>query len=257
MKRLLILIALIVFYQQIGICQEPIRIRLNLFGNDTIVFNKLVFGFDKDATNGLDTGLGEVDLPPFVPPSGYGIYGVLVFYDSDSGGNVWSYTDLRPFPATSSDTIKFLLNVFRESGIKLKISWFGLNDYFRYAWLVDEYLGTLVQINMLETNFATITNEFLDKFYIKVVLNRFNDIRNESEIDAKYLVKEFPDKLLIKSFKSTVSNYEFFDIFGNQVLGGSFVESVEVSYENFAKGVYLLKVSDFNGEVHFKKVLIY
>jgi len=257
MKNIFIYFALLVVFLQICIAQESIRIRLNLFGNDTLVFRNLVFGFERDATNGLDTNLGEIELPPFIPPSGYGVYGVFVFFDSASGGKVWSYTDLRPFPTKANDTVKFLFYVFREAGMNLKISWFGLNEHFRYAWLVDEYLGTLVQVNMLETNFANITNEFLDRFYIKVVLDRFVGVGDDFEFGDNYFIRELPDKLIIKSSNNQFSNFEFFDIFGNQLLCGSFVEDVEISFKNFVKGVYLLKIRDFTGKVHFKKVIIY
>ncbi len=255
MKRIcfLFLCATIVFYNCYS--QEPIKIRLNLFGNDTLVFSKLVFGFDKFATSGLDTSLGEVDLPPFVPPSGYGIYGVLVFYDSTSGGNVWSYQDLRPFPSNLSDTIKFLIYVFRESGIKLKISWFGLNDYFRSAWFVDEYLGTLVQVNMLETNYVNITNEFLDKFYIKVILNPITNVESSTEEDV--VLKHYPDKILLVNKSKETCNYRIFDIFGNLILKGSFIDEIQIGISNFPKGVYLIRIGGENNKNVLKKILIY
>lgn len=81
----------------VSLANEPLTIRLSLIGNDTIVFNKLAFGFHSDATNGLDTALGELDLPPLLPPSGYKLYGVFIFYDSTQGSNIWSYLDLVLF----------------------------------------------------------------------------------------------------------------------------------------------------------------
>ncbi len=256
MKRfyLLFLWLTIVIYNTYS--QEPINIRLNLFGNDTLVFNKLNFGFINSATNGLDTSLGEVDLPPFVPPSGYGIYGVFVFYDSASGGNIWSYSDWRPFPSNLSDTVKFLLYVFRESGIKLKISWFGLNDYFRSAWFVDEYLGTLVQVNMLETSYVSVTNEFLDKFYIKVVLNPITNVDNLNE-NEEVILKQFSDKILLVNKSNEACNYRIFDIFGNLVSKGNFINEIQVGISNFPRGVYFVKIDRQNNEGILKKILIY
>lgn len=256
MKRLFLLLLWVPILIYNTNSQEQIKIRLNLFGNDTLVFNKLDFGFINSATNGLDTSLGEVDLPPFVPPSGYGIYGVFVFYDSASGGNIWSYSDWRPFPSNLSDTVKFLLYVFRESGIKLKISWFGLNDYFRSAWFVDEYLGTLVQVNMLETNYVSVTNEFLDKFYIKVVLNPITNVEDLNE-DSEVTIRQFTDKILLVSRSNEVCNYGIFDIFGNLISKGIFVNKIHVGISNFPKGVYFVKIENQNNKSVLKKILIY
>ncbi|MFN3307522.1 MAG: hypothetical protein ACK42Z_10110, partial [Candidatus Kapaibacteriota bacterium] len=82
MKKIWKYLLALILYSGMSFSQEQMQFRINLIGNDTIVFNKLVFGFNSQATNGLDTALGELDLPPFIPPSGFRLYGVFIFYDS-------------------------------------------------------------------------------------------------------------------------------------------------------------------------------
>ncbi|MGB9771830.1 MAG: T9SS type A sorting domain-containing protein [Candidatus Kapaibacteriota bacterium] len=239
------------------LAQQPLQINLSLIGNDTIVFDKLKFGFHPNATNGLDTGLGELDLPPLVPPSGYKLYGVFIFYDSIQKSNIWSYLDLKPFPTNSADTVKFLLYAMRESGIKLRIYWNTLTDEISSAWLVDEYLGTLVQVDMKKNNFANIENEFLDKFYIKIVLGRTNSVENTLPTEVEVNYSDISGALLIKNMTESGILCKIFDVIGNIV--SEFVLETEklIPANVLSKGIYFVELNYPDGKKIFKKVMVY
>lgn len=256
MKRIVKYLLALVVCPAILFSQEPMQFRISLIGNDTIFFNKLVYGFHPEATNGLDTSLGELDLPPFIPPSGFRLYGVFIFYDSTQSSNIWSYVDLKPYPNNSTDTIKFLLYAIRESGIKLRIRWQSFPDVVRYAWLVDEYLGTLVQVDMLKTNFVDINNEFLDKFYIKLVLGNINstNLENGQPFDVSY--NEFEKRIYLINRSKEPVDLKFFDILGNLLDELELVGNSSISLDKLPKGIYFVEIKQSN-KLEVKKVVIY
>ena len=69
MKRAIFLLILFAGFVTEALSQNPVlSIRLNVADNAGGA-QDLFFGLDKNATNGLDAGLGENELPPF-PPTG-------------------------------------------------------------------------------------------------------------------------------------------------------------------------------------------
>lgn len=256
MKKFWKYLLAMMLYSGMIFAQERMQFRISLIGNDTIVFNKLAFGFHSQATNGLDTSLGELDLPPFIPPSGFRLYGVFIFFDSTQSSNIWSYLDLKPYPNDLQDTVKFLLYAIRESGIKLRIRWQSFPEEVRYAWLTDEYLGTLVQVDMLKTNFVDVNNEFLDKFYIKIALGNVNSVKFENESLCSVNYNEFEKKLFIINKSNDAVIFKIFDILGNLVdrieLGGS----NSIWHEIKLKGIYFVEIRQ-NDQVEVKKLVIY
>ncbi|MCX7909251.1 MAG: T9SS type A sorting domain-containing protein [Ignavibacteria bacterium] len=240
-----------------GMSREPLQFRLNLIGNDTIVFSKLKFGFHQDATSGLDTSLGELDLPPMVPPSGYKLYGVFIFLDSLQKSNIWSYIDFRPFPINSMDTVKFLLYAIREFGIKLRISWQEIGDEVRSAWLVDEYLGTLVQVDMKKNRYVDIRNEFLDKFIIKIVLSDVNSIETNSLNNLTVWFDNNSDQIIFKNNINKPESYRLMNVFGEIILEGKINEEDRINARGLANGLYFLEFRYFDGTKDIKKVIVY
>lgn len=236
--------------------QQPIRYNISLIGNDTIVFKKLFFGFDSTATNGIDTSLGEVELPPFTPPSGVGVYGVFVLYDSSSLSYVWSYTDIRPFPSNYLDTVKFLIYVFRDFGIKLKFYWPTIGDELNSAWLFDEYLGTLVQANMKQQNSLLVENDFLDKFYIKVTLPNFSKVIDKTE--GVFKIETNSQFIKIVNINSSKYFYEIFDILGNLVIKGESSDEILLFHQSLlGSGMFFVSVYDLKGNALVSKVMFY
>lgn len=256
MKRWLILFLMqfVVVHNIYGI--EPIRYRINLIGNDTIVFNKLVFGFDSAATNGLDTSLGELDLPPFIPPSGFKLYGVFIFYDSIQKSNIFSYLDIKPFPLSYQDTIKFLLYVIRESGVRLRISWPTIGDEVRSAWLVDEYLGTLVQVDMKKDRFVDIKNEFLDKFYIKIVLADVNSVESIPANNTAWYDNR-TSELVLKPDLQEKMYCRVYNILGDIVLETYIEGEHRIGKEILSSGIYFIELIYSNEKKEFRKVIVY
>ncbi|MCX7879892.1 MAG: T9SS type A sorting domain-containing protein [Ignavibacteria bacterium] len=259
MLRLIFVLLLFFFTNQNCLfLQETLRFRMKVIGNDTLVFDKLVLGFHKNATNGLDTGLGELDLPPFLPPSGYKIYGFLVFYDSSREGNVLSYLDLRPFPTDVKDTIKFNMWVFRESGIRLSLSWPILKEEFVYARITEPYI---LDVDMRQTNFAVISNEFVThfRFEIKILLRLNLNVDNQSDElipSVNYLSEE--KYLYIYNPNSSELHLQIFDSLGNLVFEEFLRENLSfISFPALSKGLYFYVINLKDGSRVIDKLLIF
>lgn len=247
----LVFLTPIVFYGQ-----DPLRIRISLIGNDTLSFNKLVFGFDTLATNGLDTNLGEVELPPLTPPSGIGVYGVFVFYDTISGGNIWSYQDIRPFPISYSDTVRFFVRVFRDFGVKLKFYWPTIGNEFHSAWLVDDYTGNLIQANMKEQNSLIVENDFLDEFCIKVTLPVINSV--SSTLNEKIKIETSDDYIKFINNRSIEFRFEIFDVLCNLLFRGIATDEIVVLPRFYFKmGLYIVRITDKMGNSVIQKFILF
>ncbi len=245
MKRYLLHLILIALLTGSVFSQDPLRFRLTLWlGNDSLKFDKLVLGFDSRASNGIDTLLGEYELPPFVPPSGFGIYGVFVFYDSSAKGIVWSYTDIRPYPQNYEDTIKFLIYTFKESGYKMSFEWRPIGSEFESAWIVDEYLGNLFQVDMKRQTKARVENEFLDRFYVKIKLPNPTIVDNFEDNSFRIFPNPANEFLYIQS-KFNEIKFEIIDIFGNSIYFGRANEGINVyNLGSLPSGIYFVRYFD-------------
>lgn len=236
--------------------QEPLRLRLTIWGNDSVSTDKLVLGFDTRATNGLDTILGEMELPPFVPPGSFGVFGVFIFYDSVQKSNVWSYMDIRPFPENYDDTIKFLVLAKHDFGLKLGFEWRPISEEYEYAWIVDEYLGTLFQVNMKEKTKADVDNEFLDKFFVKIKLQKSSSVEGKS-YDNVFIVypNPFDDYFAIQNLNSKEFRFALYDVLGKEHLSGSADSELNTFFTNkLEKGIYYLRIN-CEGKIFVRKLL--
>ncbi len=236
--------------------QQPLRLRLTIWGNDSISTDKLVLGFDTRATNGLDTILGEIELPPLFPPGSFGVFGVFIFYDSVQKSNVWSYMDIRPFPENYEDTIKFLVLAKHDYGLKLGFEWRPIPEEYEYAWIVDEYLGTLFQVNMKEKTKASVDNEFLDKFYVKIKLQKSNSVEDKSYDNAFAVYPNpFDDYFAIQNLNSKEFRFSLYDVLGKEYLSGSTNSGVNTFFFFFlGKGIYYLQIN-CDGKTYVRKLI--
>jgi len=169
MKRVIFFIILFTGLVNEALAQNPaLSIRLNVADNAGGAQN-LFFGLDKNATNGLDTGLGENELPPF-PPSG--VFEAR-FIGNDIGMPVLglgTYRDYRTgdlsYNGTMTHEIKYQVNT---AGSSVKISWFfpkGVTGV-----LQDLFGGAVVNQAMSDTGNHTVTNLAVDKLKLTITYN--------------------------------------------------------------------------------------
>lgn len=169
MKRIIFLVMLFAGIVTAALAQNPaLNVRLNVADNAGGA-QDLFFGLDKNATNGLDTGLGENELPPF-PPTG--VFEVR-FIGTDIGMpalGLGAYRDYRAgdlsFNGTMTHEIKYQANA---GGSAVKISWFfpqGVTGV-----LQDLFGGVVVNQAMSNNGSYTVTNLAVDKLKLTITYN--------------------------------------------------------------------------------------
>lgn len=92
MRKLFSILAVVVMFVSIAYGQAAVDIPMT-FGDGVALNNQIRFGLDLSATNGIDPGLGESDLPPFPPAGAFEARFDLQPY---AGSALSSYQDYRP-----------------------------------------------------------------------------------------------------------------------------------------------------------------
>jgi len=137
-------------------------------GNDQGEELTLVVGIDERATNRIDTVLGERELPPVHPPQDV-FHAVLRFYDTVDGEWKWTYRDFRPVVRRDTFSVEYRLLVQRGTGHSILLRWaYPLPERIDSAVLSDRVTGTLVRIRFDQAQQASIENQFLEEFLLRV-----------------------------------------------------------------------------------------
>lgn len=153
------------------VCTAAAQLRVELpftVGNELGERIRLVVGVDERATDGIDTALGEREIPPFHPPQDI-FHAALRFYDSIEGEWKWSYVDFRPLRRQDTFAVAYRFVVQRGRGRTIVLQWnHPLPEHVDSAVVSDRITGTLVRIPFGEQQQGVITNEFLEEFVLTV-----------------------------------------------------------------------------------------
>ena len=217
--------------------------------------DKLVFGIHKDATNSLDTELNEFELPPFPPPEG--IHAGFIVYDTNQNENVMTYIDKRPYPRDEQDTVVFVLQTFKGSGDLITFRWNPIGPEILSAFIYDRVTdGKVVAINMKDSTSAFISNEFIERFNIKVVYNQGTNVK-ETDNNSELIVSPtfFSESIKI----SNADNYYFYmliDMAGRTMQTGKIVDGeADINTSDIASGAYILIVRGQSQFVSSKMII--
>ncbi|MCE1188398.1 MAG: immune inhibitor A [Ignavibacteria bacterium] len=123
----------------------------------------LVFGTSSSATDGLDTALGEIPLPPkaATPPTGV----LFAYFTYPGSSNISALKDFRNDSLTS---ITWLMSFLPSSSTRpVKFTWDPAVLPVGKFILKDIITGTVVNIDMRTQNQVTITNPELTKLQIE------------------------------------------------------------------------------------------
>ena len=159
----------------------------------------LRFGFDSDATDGIDALLGESELPP-KPPAGV--------FDSrftglELGNGTWS--DIRNSAETSHE---YIIEIQRASGEDVTLTWDSFASRDEIFLLKDTITGTLINVNMKDVIQYTITNPAITQLKIEHHSGEW-EMYYTAGWDMVSLGLDIEDKTLSSLFPSAISLYEF------------------------------------------------
>lgn len=251
MKKVYILILSFVLLSCNLFAIDSLSYRIKIKDDNGLEFNKLIFGIHKEATNNIDTALGEKETPEIVPPSG--LYSVFFITDSSTMEKKWSYIDFRPF---GEGNFKIVYN-FKIMNLTTSytIEWPKLSNLIDSAFVKDIFTGNLVNIDMKENQSVKIDNFAQDEFDIVIYYNK-DIINNVKEIidEGNPLVYPNPstDFIKIRDIGSFV-NYSVVSILGNNIIRGNIkADLINLNISELNNGVYYIILESKSG---FKKVL--
>ncbi len=253
-KLFAIAIITILMYSEATADEFDVKVRLtinNTFAIDTL----LVFGAVSSATDGLDTHLGEIEIPPFPPPA-FDVFAVFNL-DTINIEGLYSYKDFRSVPADENEFHhRYKIDLNKRVPSVATISWNKLPNYIKSARIYDE-LGLLFSADMTKTTSVVINNENLPKvpIYIDVVYTKVpTSIPENKEI---FEVFPNPSNSWISVSNSTkVSKIEIYNELSELMFNTNLPTSEKINLVNLKNGIYFIKILDINNNIYFKKLII-
>lgn len=253
MKKLLKVILIILSFKVAFAQNFDVRVRLtfdNLLARDSL----LVFGAVNGATDGIDKHLGEIELPPFLPPE----FDLFVVFDLDSlsTDGLFSYKDFRSVPSDLNEFYhRYRVELNKRVTSTVTISWEKLSPFIKYAYISDE-LGLIFGANMLNTQSVFVNNTNLNKIPVVIdviytkVPTKIDDISDEIELYPN----PANDKLIFKNYNK-IKKVEIFNVYNQLVSSFEKIDQL-IDIRHISNGYYLVKIYKNNGNLLVKKLII-
>jgi len=256
MKRFYILLIIIAaLVPNVCLSKDEVRINIHVGTDDQskTVLKHLYFGLNENATEGIDTVLGEKDLPPWTPPTD--LYAVFTFIDTTAIEEKYTYVDMRPFPTSGSTPTLCTLSV-KNAATKIYLSWQKIEsteiDSISLEDIFDDI--QIVKVNMMEQQSYTqdLLVSRIDKFLIKIWAKNTTDVIDEE-------TKE--ENIIVASNKILFDNDEFkrikiFSLNGIQIMECELNQGHNIiDINGLTDGPYFITAISDNGKVFNKKIL--
>lgn len=216
-----------------------------------------ILGADVRATDGVDTALGEVEIPTIpLPGDIFYVWTRIV----TNGEEIWlSPKDLRPLqPARYLDT--FELNV-QWTGGKMDIRWPGVQPpYIDSAYIIDAVLdfpNNLFKYKLWTSEIAETNNPALDKFRVLVWYDARSLSVHEAETkhDVQVAPVPFSDQISVRG-QGAVGTLRLYDAQGRIVASAELAGSdVSIPTAHLARGPYIVELMGTDGHARRRLVI--
>ncbi len=236
-----IVLILLLFANSFLIANESIVIKMKLTNSNGSLagYNneKLSFGLDKNATDGIDVDLGEAEIPPcswaFACSS-------FLNYNTEIGEDIFQYIDLKAFPNSKDDSVVYTFR-FYDMVDSVNIEWENIPAEIYFARMRSSYLSVhWNDINMKEVNKVVIDNPAVNEF--KIVIKYQTNSSVEEIIRNEKLISPNPASESINININDFSRIEIFNIMSAKVFETStFIDKIDVS--SMPKGIYLINIT--------------
>lgn len=234
--------------------QETVKFNISFSTDNSKAFTALYFGADKTATPGLDTLLGEKDLPNVKPPGDP--HGWFIFFDSTLNYNVVSYVDMRPFPGINPVVYQLeVQNIVRY----INFSWKPvISPLIDSIFLEDNFEELdIVRENMATTNSYThdTWKSDIDKYFIKVWYKTGITNVEEDKGTVNGLIA-YKDETII--FDTGIIEYRILSLDGtvlNDGTGNGSEKYLNIGY--YPAGIYFIEAKAISGKILHEKILKY
>ncbi|MFH1051320.1 MAG: T9SS type A sorting domain-containing protein [bacterium] len=258
MKKILLLSLMIIGFCSPLFAVDSLSIKLSFIDDYGVSSKDLLFGIHKDATNNVDTALGERMLPEMPPPGD--IYVIFFITDSSDMKRYQSYVDFRPIPE-ETQFLKYYRFKVENLSTSYTISWSKIGNYIDSAFVRDIVNGSYVNVDMKAQESFYVENFGMDQFNIVVYYNKnYVDVNENSNNNVKENVALYPNPVSseLKFFcDGEHKKYKLLNSAGIEILGAETKVQNSIDMTSYSPGLYFLYVEDDNGLITVKKFIKY
>lgn len=260
MKKVLLFCFLIMLWGLSASAMDSVSVNLSFQDDNGMSSHDLLIGVHKDATNIIDTVLGERTLPEFPPPND--LYSILFIIDSaDNMSRYQSYVDFREIANEDVFMRSYRFKLFNLI-TSYTISWSKLGDYIDSAYIRDIANGALVNVDMKSQESYWVENFGMDQFNVVVYYNKNTVSVNEKmSSNVKEVIEIYPNPVAEEvrfEVETGIRGYVLANSLGCELLKGKVTADVcWIDMTDYPAGIYFLMVVNEQGEVYNKKFIKY
>ncbi len=248
-----IIIIIIIFYVSVGLAaSKNIIIPIQVVDSQGVDFvNKLSIGVSSEASYGIDSAFGELELMPGKPPGKVNMCALKIEeIDQSNGLKLWSNKDIRPKTEEDKQFQKYhIIMYYFQKDLLMSLD-FKDNDVDSII-VTDIDNGSFFIENISQTKELFWDNENLERveFYIHVFYNLVPSSVENS--DKENIIRYSNSRLFSNAGLKDVS---IFNSLGKPVYhNGSLVREIDLS--GFHSGVYFLRAESEKRLIN-KKIII-
>lgn len=217
-------------------------------------FERLYCGISDKATFGVDTALGEDDLPPGFPD---GLYAYFAFYDSTLGYKVMSYRDIKPTPDKDTTCREFYFQVTNIIDT-LTLQWGTLGNEIDSAKLVDGFNYNLFNVDMKKQTSFVVSNPSWERYKVKMWFKvEPTSVNKDKNNMTEICIYPNPCADYIKiNGNYTFIRYRLYNCVG--IIKNSGIihsNSDEIETKLLEQGLYFMEIYDDLGNNYIKKFI--
>ena len=221
--KLIITLILLLFCAKLSFAQADYHTKFNIKdGRD--LEQQIEIGFDEQATIGLDTIIGESDLPPFTPP-GEDLMVVLLLYEPVYDEILWSYKDFRPF-YNSEQPVIFKIKVMNPYN-SISFYWDRVPANVDSAYFEDPIEeAEIIKVNMSENHsaFIDLNENYIREFIVKYWVNGQSECTEDFINNGDISIYPNPASDYVNINNNLGERYVICNTLGYEVLSGELHE---------------------------------
>ena len=212
-------------------------------------FERLEFGVSEKATVGIDTALGEFEIPGHPPGGTHGFFVVEITPDS----GFISYVDIRPAPQEEFYVEHEIDLMIDNRSDSYDLRWDKLPSIIDSAVIESVFGYDIFHVDMKQEIFVTVDNVALDDLILRVWydFDPMTMIEEENAFEKNITVYPNPaGEYLVISSHFNMFEYKLLNIEGEiAARGNSYSNEIRLDTGSLPKGEYFIILEDNFGNI--------
>jgi hypothetical protein len=251
-----LVITLLFLSSMVAAAQQPVAIPIAITNtlNDQPKTVVLTLAAHINATNDLDTALGEREIPSLPPPAG-----VFIAYTiPPSTEYLWlSPLDVRKLEIGKQHLVEYTIGMTWNAG-KLDISWGMIPSLVDSAYLVDvvsDFPDNFIKVKLEPNKTYSTINTAITKLKLLVWYNATSLNVTEDVSPVSLYPNPFEDELILEG-ANLGSHFNVVDVSGSVIFTGIIDQQRQmIRTAELPTGMYALQLQNIDGSVVTRKLL--